>query len=136
MIEAADVDAATGDSGGRVVDRPRGTEPPALDTGGCVERIEVAVVAADVEYTSLDARPRDHAAARTKLPYPRAAVGAERVDTLIITPDPDSAPRDGRRGIDSASGRVAPPLIAGLRVEGVDVVVAAANVKRAVRNCG
>ena len=114
----------------------RGVAPP-LTAGVGLQRVQAAVVAADVQH-AVGHRGRGHDAAfcAVKSQIQRAGAGVEGADLVVVAADVHRLPHDPRRRVDGARRRVLPPLLPGGRVDAVDVVVAAADVDDAVDDRG
>src|SRR5262249_1829173 len=94
-------------------------------TAARVERVEVAVVGADVEYGLCHHRPGGSPteAAALEAPDLLAGVGVQGIERVVTCGDVDDAAGDGRRAGHAAAGRELPQLRAGARVECVECVV-------------
>jgi hypothetical protein len=115
-IVAADVNrAVVGDDGRGAADRLASRVFPSFCTRGAVERVDLFVVAAEIDDAlGIDRRGGGQRAARVEVPA-HGPVGPQCQEAAVVIADVDRAIRaDGRRSVNGGAER-GPPLLRSLR---------------------
>ena len=141
-VGGGEVDDAVADGGRRDHPAVVVVDVPLFFAGLRVDRVEVAVAAAEVHDASSHRRRARDAdlvvdlgiVARLKAPEDGAGRGVQRVEVAVPAPDVDHPVHDRGRGVHHVARRELPLQGAGVGVDRIDMAVAAAEVDRAARD--
>ncbi len=121
LIVRREVDASVFDPRRRE-NRTLGTVAPAGRAVGQIDRIQMAVTAADIDhFTAVAGGRRVHGTAQARPPLHRPLIERYRVQTAVLAAQDDQAADSERVGDDTRSERNAPQTFAGFLIEAQQV---------------